>query len=128
MNLTPLENAYQIHHGNPTMYKTNQILGYNPKCIYCSETNSIALMEKHDGGAFRQCGNQSCRKQFNSKQFNNTQYVDNKTFIYQNQSTINNTNASINPNYKNQYLPSEPNFITKFNTNTNANTNTNTNF
>ena len=42
MNLTPLENADQIHHGNPTMYKTNQILGYNPKCIYCSETNSIA--------------------------------------------------------------------------------------
>ena len=82
MNLTPLENAYQIHHGNPTMYKTNQILGYNPKCIYCSETNSIALMEKHDGGAFRQCGNQSCRKQFNSKQFTNTQFEDNKTFIY----------------------------------------------
>jgi len=113
MNFTPLDQAYQIHHGNPTMYNTNQSRAYNPKCIYCSNPNSIALMERQDGGAFRQCINQSCRKQFNSSSshLNNLQFKDNNTNLILQQQTIQQQTIQ----QQNPYLPSEPNFISKFN-------------
>ena len=118
MNFTPLDQAYQIHHCNPIMYNSNQILTYNPKCIYCNHPRSIPLMEKQDGGAFRQCENQSCRKQFNSKQQTNTNFKDNNTFINYNNTNPNTNTKNPNPNQQTQnpYLPSEPKFISKFNT------------
>ena len=117
MNLTPLDQAYQVHHGNPAMYTTNKVQMINPKCIFCGDPNSIALMLKQDGGAFRQCGNQLCRKQFHSTgQANNWQFKDNTTYqkqIQQNQIQT----MPLRETQDNPYLPSEPNFITRFNTN-----------
>jgi len=124
MNLTPLDQAYQVHHGNPTMYTTNKVQMINPKCIFCGDPNSIALMLKQDGGAFRQCVNQMCRKQFNSTgQTNNWQFKDNTTYINQQiqqpkpqlQKQI--QTMPLRETQYNPYLPAEPNFITRFNTN-----------
>jgi len=126
MNLTPLDQAYQVHHGNPTMYVTNKVQMINPKCIFCGDPNSIALM-KQDGGAFRQCGNQMCRKQFNSSgQTNNWQFKNNTTYQIQEQ-PLEKPKPQIQQSHQiqtmpiretqnNPYLPAEPNFITRFNT------------
>lgn len=124
MNLTPLDQAYQVHHGNPTMYISNKVQMINPKCIFCGDSNSIALMLKQDGGVFRQCGNQFCRKQFNStRQANNWQFTNNTTYQkqipqqqqQQNQNQI--QTQQIKEIQHNPYLPAEPNFISRFNTN-----------
>jgi hypothetical protein len=124
MNLTPLDQAYQVHHGNPVMYTTNKVQMINPKCIFCGDPNSNALMLKQDGGAFRQCGNQLCRKQFYSTG-HNWQFTNNTTYkiqeqeqkpkpqIQQNQIQTQQIKEILN----NPYLPAEPNFITRFNTN-----------
>jgi len=123
MNLTPLDQAYQVHHGNPTMYISNKVQMINPKCIFCGDPNSIALMLKQDGGAFRQCGNQFCRKQFHSAgQANNWQFKDNTTYQkqIQQQPQIQQNQIQTMPlkeTQDNPYLPAEPNFITRFNTN-----------
>jgi hypothetical protein len=126
MNFTPLDQAYQVHHGNPTMYVTNKIQTINPKCVFCGNTNTFPLMEKQDGGIFRQCINQLCRKQFNSGgQVHNWQFKDNNT-IFLNQEPIQQKQPiqpkqqiqPIEPQIYNPYLPQEPNFITRFNTNT----------
>jgi hypothetical protein len=83
-------------------------------------------MEKQDGGIFRQCINQLCRKQFNSGgQVHNWQFKDNNT-IFLNQEPIQQKQPiqpkqqiqPIEPQIYNPYLPQEPNFITRFNTNT----------
>lgn len=114
MNFTPLDQAYQVHHGNPLMYTTNKIQTVNPKCIFCGNTNTLPLMEKQDGGIFRQCGNQLCRKQFTSSQ-NNIRF--NNASLNQIQQ-INQIQQMplIQPQSQNPYLPQEPNFITRFNT------------
>lgn len=124
MNLTPLDQAYQVHHGNPVMYTTNKVQMINPKCIFCGDPNSIALMLKQDGGAFRQCGNQLCRKQFYSTgQTNNWQFTNNTTYKIQEQipkPQIQQGQIQTMPlreRQNNPYLPTEPNFITRFNTN-----------
>jgi hypothetical protein len=117
MNLTPLDQAYQVHHGNPTMYTTNKVQMINPKCIFCGDPNSIALMLKQDGGAFRQCGNQLCRKQFHSTgQANNWQFKDNTTYINKQIQQNQIQTMPLRETQDNPYLPSEPNFITRFNT------------
>jgi hypothetical protein len=119
MNFTPLDQAYQIHHGNPSMYTTNKIQTVNPKCIFCGNTNTFPLMEKKDGGIFRQCGSQLCRKQFTSSQ-NNIRFVNNSlNQIQQQQSNQIQQMPLIQEQSQNPYLPSEPNFITRFNTNQN---------
>jgi hypothetical protein len=59
MNYTFLENAYTIHHSNPTSYNTNQIK-YSPICIYCSNPTSQPLL----GDSFRRCDR--CKKEFKS--------------------------------------------------------------
>ena len=121
MNLTPLEQAYQVHHGNPTMYISNKVQMINPKCIFCGDPNSIALMLKQDGGAFRQCGNQLCRKQFHSAGQTNWQFKDNTTYINQEPKPKPQQNQiqtmPLRETQDNPYLPAEPNFITRFNTN-----------
>jgi len=121
MNLTPLDQAYQVHHGNPTMYISNKVQMINPKCIFCGDPNSNALMLKQDGGAFRQCGNQLCRKQFYSAgQTNNWQFTNNTTYKIQEQKQIPQQNQNqiqtqqIKEIQNNPYLPAEPNFITRF--------------
>jgi hypothetical protein len=119
MNFTPLDQAYQIHHGNPSMYTTNKIQTVNPKCIFCGNTNTFPLMEKKDGGIFRQCGSQLCRKQFTSSQ-NNIRFVNNSlNQIQQQQPNQIQQMPLIQEQSQNPYLPSEPNFITRFNTNQN---------
>ena len=91
----------------------------NPKCIFCGDSNSIALMLKQDGGAFRQCGNQFCRKQFNStRQANNWQFTNNTTYQTQQKQEQNQIQTQqIKEIQQNPYLPAEPNFISRFNTN-----------
>jgi hypothetical protein len=118
MNFTPLDQAYQIHHGNPSMYTTNKIQTVNPKCIFCGNTNTFPLMEKTDGGIFRQCGSQLCRKQFTSSQ-NNIRFVNNSLNQIQQQPNQIQQMPLIQEKSQNPYLPSEPNFITRFNTNQN---------
>jgi hypothetical protein len=128
MNFTPLDQAYQVHHGNPNMYVSNQVQNVNPKCIFCSSQNSIALMEKHDGGALRQCGNPSCRKHFNAVQSNNYQFTNNNTHIMPKQQQMPLQQMPLQQPQQmplqeqrqpNPYLPSEPNFITRYTTNSN---------
>ncbi len=62
MNYTPLNEAYEIHHTNNNTYK--KPLQYNNKCIFCTSTDTTALMPSQDGGSFRRCNNRSCRKNF----------------------------------------------------------------
>lgn len=120
MNFTPLDQAYQVHHGNPSMYITNKIQTVNPKCIFCGNTNTFPLMEKKDGGIFRQCGSQLCRKQFTSSQ--NSIRFDNASLnqIQQQPNQIQQM-PLIQQQSQNPYLPAQPNFITRFNTNQNQN-------
>ena len=127
MNFTPLDQAYQIHHGNPSMYIQNKIQTVNPKCIFCGNTNTFPLMEKKDGGIFRQCGSQLCRKQFTSSQ--NTRFDNNSLNQMQPQPQQQPNQIQqmplIQQQSQNPYLPQEPNFITRFNTTTNQNQNQN---
>lgn len=118
MNFTPLDQAYQVHHGNPSMYIQNKIQTINPKCIFCGNTNTSPLMEKQDGGIFRQCNSHLCRKQFSSSQ-NNIRFVDNTPFNQQSNQIQ--QMPLIQQQSQNPYLPAEPNFITRFNTNQNPN-------
>ena len=117
MNFTPLDQAYQVHHGNPSMYTTNKTQTVNPKCIFCSNTNTFPLMEKQDGGIFRQCGSQLCRKQFTSVS-NWTSKQQQQPISQQQQQQ---QQQPISQQQQNSYLPAEPNFITRFNTNPNPN-------
>lgn len=65
MNYTSLDDAYTIHHINPKTYGGN--IQYDPKCIFCSNPTSTALMTT-DGGAFRRC--LKCRKNFKANIIN----------------------------------------------------------
>lgn len=120
MNFTPLDQAYQVHHGNPSMYIQNKIQTINPKCIFCGNTNTFPLMEKKDGGIFRQCSSQLCRKQFTSSQ--NSIRFDNASLnqIQQQPNQIQQM-PLVQQQSQNPYLPQEPNFITRFNTSQNQN-------
>ena len=61
---TPLDQAYQIHHVNSNTYNSLNTAKYSTTCMFCGNQHSVALMESQDRGAFRQCVNPSCRKQF----------------------------------------------------------------
>ncbi len=64
MNYTSLTEAYKIHHTNINNEISNTPLIYSSICIFCSNTDTIALMPLQDGGSFRRCNNLSCRKNF----------------------------------------------------------------
>ena len=59
---TSLNDAYNIHHINLQSY--TQAIQYSSQCIFCSNKDTIALMQAQDNGSFRQCNNRGCRKQF----------------------------------------------------------------
>ena len=61
-SFTSLNEAYDIQNINKHPY--TQAVQYSSQCIYCSNKDTTALMQKQDNGSFRQCNNQSCRKQF----------------------------------------------------------------
>lgn len=71
MDLTPLDEAYKIHHIDPKTY-SGTIL-YSPVCIYCNNPQSLSLM--NDGGSFRRC--MRCRKEFRATVLNEsvTNYI-----------------------------------------------------
>lgn len=62
MNYTPIEEAYNIHHINNNTYMSYNNIRYDPKCVFCSFPNSIALMGNRDGGILRRC--LRCNKEF----------------------------------------------------------------
>ena len=62
MNYTNFVDAFNLDHVKQNTYTTKSI--FNPMCIYCSNKQSIPLMADKDGGAFRLCTNNACRKQF----------------------------------------------------------------
>jgi transcription elongation factor Elf1 len=117
-NFTPLDQAYQLHHINPNTYSSLNTAKYSSHCMFCGNHNSVPLMEKQDRGAFRQCTNSSCRKQFQATIL--SQPVAN----YQISTQLPNQQ---NPQIKNQEIRTqeirekefryEPNFISKFKTN-----------
>ena len=61
MNMTPLDQAFD--YSTPLSINQFHLPKYSPICIYCSNPESISLM--NDGGSFRQCLN--CRKQFRAQ-------------------------------------------------------------
>ena len=130
---TPLDQAYQIHHVNQNTYSSLNSAKYSPQCMFCGNQNSVPLMERQDRGAFRQCMNSSCRKQFQatilSQPISNyqmsTQNPQNKTsqILEQSQIPIQEQSKS---QVKTQELREsniqnqgnlEPQFISKFKTN-----------
>ena len=61
MNMTPLDQAFD--YSTPLTTRQFQLPTYSQTCIYCSNQESISLM--NDGGSFRQC--LKCRKQFRAQ-------------------------------------------------------------
>jgi hypothetical protein len=123
MNFTPLDQAYQVHHGNPSMYTTNKIQTVNPKCIFCGNTNTFPLMEKQDGGIFRQCDSKLCRKQFTSSTISQANSWKPQQPMQQQpmQQQPMQQQPMQQQQQQNPYLPTEPNFISRFNINPNPN-------
>jgi len=132
VNFTPLDQAYQIHHVNPNTYSSLNTARYSHHCMFCGSQNSVPLMESQDRGAFRQCINSSCRKQFQATIL--SQPVPNYQMSTQIQTQIKNpqTQTQIkNPQIQTQIQNSqirtqeireketryEPHFISKFKTN-----------
>jgi transcription elongation factor Elf1 len=119
VNFTPLDQAYQIHHVNPNTYSSLNTARYSHHCMFCGSQNSVPLMESQDRGAFRQCINSSCRKQFQATIL--SQPVPNYQMSTQTQIQIK------NPEIKNLQIRTqeireketryEPHFISKFKTN-----------
>jgi transcription elongation factor Elf1 len=130
---TPLDQAYQIHHVNQNTYSSLNSAKYSSQCMFCGNQNSVPLMERQDRGAFRQCTNPSCRKQFQATILSqpianyqmSTQNPQNKTsqILQQSQIPIQEQSQS---QVKTQELREsniqnqgnlEPQFISKFKTN-----------
>jgi len=59
--MTPVEKAFD--YSTPLTNSQFQLPKYSQTCIYCSNQESISLM--NDGGSFRQC--LKCRKQFRAQ-------------------------------------------------------------
>ena len=123
---TPLDQAYQIHHVSQNTYSSLNSAKYSPQCMFCGNQNSVPLMERQDRGAFRQCTNPSCRKQFQATILSqpianyqmSTQNPQNKTsqiLQEQSQSQVK-TQELRESNIQNQGNL-EPQFISKFKTN-----------
>ena len=114
---TPLDQAYQIHHVSQNTYSSLNTAKYSPQCMFCKNQNSVPLMEIQDRGAFRQCINPSCRKQFQatilSQPIANYQM---STQNPQNKTSQIHTQELRESNIQNQHNL-EPQFISKFKTN-----------
>ena len=122
INFTPLDQAYQIHHVNPNTYSSLNTARYSHHCMFCGSQNSVPLMESQDRGAFRQCINSSCRKQFQATIL--SQPVPNYQMSTQIQTqTQTQTQTQIkNSQIRTQEIREketryEPHFISKFKTN-----------
>ena len=61
LNATSISDAYQYQTFSPFISSTKNILrpNYSPVCIFCSHSESKALM---NDGSFRECNR--CKKQF----------------------------------------------------------------
>ena len=122
-NFTPLDQAYQIHHVNQNTYSSLNTAKYSPKCMFCGCQESVPLMASQDKGAFRQCINQSCRKQFQATILSapvanyqlSTQQQNQVQNLNQNQNQ--NQNLNQNLNQQQQQRNQEPQFISKFKSN-----------
>ena len=55
-----INNAFKLHHLKSDIYSGN--ITYSSQCIYCLNTNSIALL---NDGSFRKC--YQCKKHFKPK-------------------------------------------------------------
>ena len=121
VNFTPLDQAYQIHHVNPNTYSSLNTARYSHHCMFCGSQNSVPLMESQDRGAFRQCINSSCRKQFQATIL--SQPVPNYQMSTQIQTQTQIQSPEIkNPQIRTQEIREketryEPHFISKFKTN-----------
>jgi transcription elongation factor Elf1 len=121
VNFTPLDQAYQIHHVNPNTYSSLNTARYSHHCMFCGSQNSVPLMESQDRGAFRQCINSSCRKQFQATIL--SQPVPNYQMSTQIQTQTQTQSPEIkNPQIRTQEIREketryEPHFISKFKTN-----------
>ncbi len=111
VNFTPLDQAYQIHHVNPNTYSSLNTARYSHHCMFCGSQNSVPLMESQDRGAFRQCINSSCRKQFQATIL--SQPVPN----YQMSTQIQTQNQIRTQEIREKETRYEPHFISKFKTN-----------
>ena len=69
MNMTPVDQAFD--YSTPLTTRQFQLPTYSQTCIYCSNQESISLM--NDGGSFRQC--LKCRKQFRAQIHQNTEQI-----------------------------------------------------
>jgi hypothetical protein len=115
---TPLDQAYQIHHVSPNTYSSLNSAKYSSQCMFCRNQNSVPLMERQDRGAFRQCINPSCRKQFQATILSqpsanyqkSTQNPQNKTSHFLETQELRESNIQNQGNL-------EPQFISKFKTN-----------
>ena len=125
VNFTPLDQAYQIHHVNPNTYSSLNTARYSHHCMFCGSQNSVPLMESQDRGAFRQCINSTCRKQFQATIL--SQPVPNYQMSTQIQTQTQTQTQIKNPQIKNEQIRTqeireketryEPHFISKFKTN-----------
>lgn len=123
-HFTPLDQAYQTHHVNSNTYNSLYTAKYSPHCMFCGSHNSVPLMEQQDRGAFRQCSNPSCRKQFQATILSqpvanyqqSTQNPQNKTSYIQSQSQPIQSIQSIQTQELREPV-FEPKFISKFKTN-----------
>ena len=114
-NFTPLDQAYQLHHINPNTYSSITTAKYSPICMFCGNKNSVSLMELQDRGAFRQCVNPSCRKQFQATiltpPVTNYQTSTSTLPIIQRNENPKQPQQPQQPQQKTQF---EPQFISKF--------------
>ena len=120
-NFTPLDQAYQIHHVNQNTYSSLNTAKYSPKCMFCGCQESVPLMASQDKGAFRQCINQSCRKQFQatilSAPVANYQVSTQQHQQVQNQQQQVQNQVQQQQNQVQQQQNQEPQFISKFKSN-----------
>ena len=77
MNYTLINDAYKIHHTNINNVINNTPLIYSSVCVFCSNSDTTALMPLQDGGSFRRCNNKGCRKNFRAQILSNpvTNYI-----------------------------------------------------
>ena len=116
-NFTPLDQAYQIHHVNQNTYSSLNTAKYSPKCMFCGCQESVPLMASQDKGAFRQCINQSCRKQFQATILSAPVANYQLSTQQQNQQQQNQQQQQQQNQQQQQQQHQEPQFISKFKSN-----------
>ena len=117
VNFTPLDQAYQLHHINPNTYSSLNTAKYSHCCMFCGSQNSVPLMEKQDNGAFRQCVNPTCRKQFQATILSQPIANYQLSTQLQPQTQIQTQNQIRTQEIREKETRYEPHFISKFKTN-----------